>query len=114
MSTAYVIVTVLTIVANASIALADFARARFVLGNMAEVGIPKRRLPLLAVLKAAGAAGLVLGLLGVPVVGVAAATGLVLFFACAVAVHLRARVFHSIAWPGGFLAPALASLVLAP
>ncbi|WP_030598153.1 DoxX family protein [Streptomyces fulvoviolaceus] len=114
MSTTYVIVTVLTIVANVSIASADFARARFVLGNMAEVGIPKRRLPLLAVLKLVGAAGLVLGLLGVPVVGVAAATGLVLLFACAVAVHLRARVFHSIAWPGSFLALALASLVLAP
>ena len=113
MFTAYVIVTVLTIVANVSIAMADLARARFVLGNMAEVGIPKRRLPLLAVLKAAGAGGLLLGLLGVPVIGGLAATGLVLFFACAVAVHIRARVFHSIAWPGGFLALALASLVLA-
>jgi hypothetical protein len=65
------------------------------------------------VLKAAGAAGLLLGLMGVPFVGVAAASGLVLFFAGALAVHIRARVFYNIAVPGGYFALATASLVLA-
>ncbi|WP_189864812.1 DoxX family protein [Streptomyces poonensis] len=113
MFTAYVTVTVLTVLANAVIAAADFARARFVLANMAEVGVQRAWLPWLGVLKAAGAAGLLLGLMGVPVIGVAAATGLVLFFAGAVAVHLRARVLHNIAVPGAYLGLAIASLVLA-
>ncbi|MGI5152146.1 DoxX family protein [Plantactinospora sp. CA-294935] len=66
----------------------------------------------LAALKAAGAAGLLLGLLGVPVVGLAAAIGLVLFFVGAVTVHLRARVFRTLGYAGGFLALAVACLVL--
>jgi DoxX-like family len=106
-------VIAVTIFANAAVAVADFARARFVLANSAEVGVPEAWLPALAVAKAAGAAGLLLGLLGVPVVGVAAAAGLVLFFIGAVAAHVRARVFYNLAFPGFFLALAGASLALA-
>ncbi|MEU5980629.1 DoxX family protein [Streptomyces sp. NPDC047315] len=113
MSTAYVIVTLITVLANAGIAAADFANAKFVLANSAEAGVPRTWLPWLATLKAAGAAGLLLGLLGVPLVGVAAATGLVLFYVGAVAAHVRARVFYNIAFPGGYLALAVASLALA-
>ncbi|WP_328436487.1 DoxX family protein [Streptomyces sp. NBC_00444] len=112
MVTAYVFITVVTIVANAAIAGADFARARFVLANSAAVGVPQSWLPWLGALKAAGAAGLLLGLLGVPGIGIAAATGLVLFFVGAVAAHVRARVFATIVFPGGFLALAVAALVL--
>jgi hypothetical protein len=110
---AYVVVTLVTIAANAWAAIADFAGARFVRANSAELGISRSWIPLLGALKAAGAAGLVLGLLGVRFIGIAAATGLVLFFVGALAVHVRARVFHNIAAPGGFLALAVASLVLA-
>ncbi|MET8154934.1 DoxX family protein [Sphaerisporangium sp. NPDC005289] len=106
-------VTVVTIIANAAIAVADFSRAPFVLANSAEVGVPPGSLPLLGALKAAGAAGLLLGLLGVPVVGPAAAAGLVLFFVGAVAAHLRARVFHNIAFPAAYLLLAVAALTLA-
>lgn len=113
MTTAYAIVTVVTVLANAGIAAADFARAGFVVANSTEVGLPPGRLPWLAALKAAGAAGLLLGLVGVPVVGVAAAAGLVLFFVGAIAAHIRARVYHNIAFPGGYLGLAAASLVLA-
>ncbi|GAA3194009.1 MULTISPECIES: DoxX family protein [Streptomyces] len=113
MFTAYAIITVVTILANAAIAVADFLRAGFVLANSAEVGVPETWLPWLASLKGAGAAGLLLGLLGVPVIGVAAATGLVLFYVGAVTAHLRARVYYNLAVPGGFLALAGASLVLA-
>ncbi|MBA2806585.1 DoxX family protein [Streptomyces sp. KM273126] len=113
MSTAYVIITVTAILANAGIALADLLKAKFVLANSAEVGVPQSRLPWLAALKAAGAAGLLLGLMGVPFIGVAAAVGLVLFFIGAVAAHIRARVYYNIAFPGGYLALAAASLVLA-
>ncbi|MET8053304.1 DoxX family protein [Streptosporangium sp. NPDC005286] len=109
---AYVVVTVITIVANAGVAFADLARAEFVLANSAEVGISQSWIPLLAALKAAGAAGLLLGLLGVRFIGIAAAVGLVLFFIGAIAAHVRARVFHNIAFPGGLFVLAAVSLVL--
>jgi DoxX-like family len=110
---AYVAITVVTILANASIAVADLARARFVIANMDEVHVPRPWLPRLAALKAAGAAGLLLGLAGVPPLGLAAAIGLVLFFTGALATHVRTRVFHNIAVPGIFFALATASLALA-
>ncbi|MGW1892382.1 DoxX family protein [Streptomyces sp. NPDC002004] len=110
---AYAVVTVITIAANSFEAVANLARAKFVLANSAEVGVPPSWLPLLGTLKAAGAAGLLLGLLGVRLVGAAAAIGLVLFYVGAMAAHIRARVFYNIAFPGTFLALAIASLVLA-
>ncbi len=113
MFTAYVTVTVVAVVANAGIAFADLKRARFVLANSAEVGVPESWLPGLAALKAAGAAGLLAGLLGVRPLGLAAAVGLVLFFVGAVGAHVRARVFHNIAFPAGYLALSTAALVLA-
>lgn len=113
MHAAYLVVTVLTIAANAGIAVADFARAGFVLANSAEVGVPRSWLPLLGALKAAGAVGLLLGLLGLRLLGIAAAAGLTLFFVGAVAAHVRAGVYHNIAFPGAYLAMAVASLGLA-
>lgn len=110
---AYVSVTVVTILANGGIAIADFARARFVLANSAEVDVPPSWIPLLATLKVAGAVGLLVGLLGARFIGIAAAIGLVLFFIGAVVAHIRARVFHNIAFPGAYLALATAALVLA-
>ncbi|MEU5993120.1 DoxX family protein [Spirillospora sp. NPDC047418] len=110
---AYVVVTSVTVAINAAIVVADLAKAEFVLANSAEVGVPRASLPLLAALKGAGAAGLVLGLLGLDVIGIAAAAGLVAFFVIAVAAHVRARVFYNIAFPGAYLALAIASLVLA-
>ncbi|HZF87792.1 DoxX family protein [Streptomyces sp.] len=113
MFTAYAIITVITILANAGIAIADFSKAAFVLANSAHVGVPQTWLPWLAALKAAGAAGLLLGLTVAPLIGVAAATGLILFYIGAIAVHIRARVYNNIAAPGGYLALAVASLTLA-
>ncbi|MFI6787070.1 DoxX family protein [Nonomuraea sp. NPDC050383] len=112
MSFAYVVVTVLTIAVNAWAAIADFARAGFVLANSAALGVPHSWIPMLGALKAAGAAGLSLGLLGVPLVGVAAAAGLVLFFTGAVVAHVRIRVYGPIAVPAGYLGLAVACLVL--
>jgi hypothetical protein len=112
-SAAYVIITAVAIAANAGMAVADLARARFVVANSAEVGVPQSWLPPLAILKGAGAAGLLLGLLGVRPLGIAAATGLVLFFIGALAAHVRARVFHNIAFPACFFALAIASAVVA-
>ncbi|MCP2336351.1 DoxX family protein [Actinomadura rupiterrae] len=113
MFAAYVAVTAVAIAANLAIAVADFARAPFVLANAAEVRMPMRLLPVVAVLKTAGALGLLAGLLGVRWLGAAAALGLTLFFACALGAHVRARVFYNIAFPGAFFAVSLAALLLA-
>lgn len=112
MFSAYITVTIVTIAINAGIAAADFARIPFVLKNSAEVDVPHSWIPPLASLKAAGAAGLLLGLLGVPYLGTAAAVGLVLFYVGAVITHVRARVLYNIAFPAGFLALAVATLLL--
>jgi DoxX-like family len=111
MSAAYVLVTIGAIVANAAAAAADFLRIRFVLANAAKLGVAETWLPLLGALKAAGAAGLLIGLLGVRSIGIAAAIGLVLFFIGAIATHIRARDY-SLAPPIFYLALAVASLVL--
>lgn len=110
MFTAYVVITITTIVANAYAAGADFFRAGFVLDNSAKVGVDEAWLPLLGALKAAGAVGLLVGLLGVRPIGIAAAIGLVLFFIGALVTHVRARVFYNLAFPGFFFALAVASL----
>jgi len=112
MSSIYVVVVTVTVLANAAAAVADLAGAPFVLENSAEVGVPRSWLPLLAALKGAGAAGLVLGLVAIPHLAVAAAGGLVAFFVGAMAAHVRARVFHNIAFPGAYLALAVATLTL--
>jgi hypothetical protein len=63
-------------------------------------------------LKGTGAAGLIVGLAGLPLIGALAASGLSLFYLGALIAHLRARVFHSIAFPVLFFVFALASLAL--
>lgn len=105
-------VIVITIALNLWAAGADFMRARFVLANSAELGIPSSWVLPLGLLKAAGALGLLLGLLGVPLIGIAAAVGLVLFFLGALFVHVRARVFHNIAAPAIFFVAAVGSVLV--
>jgi hypothetical protein len=113
MLNAYVVVTLLAIVANSFIATADFVRAGFVLNNSAAVGVPESWLTSLGFLKAAGAGGLLLGLLGVPLIGPAAGVGLVLFFLGAIITHLRARDYSfALAVPLVYLLLAIATLVL--
>jgi hypothetical protein len=106
-------VIVVAVVANAAVAIAIFARANFVMANFGEVSLPRFWTPpVLAALQAAGAAGLLLGLLGVPAIGIAAAAGLVLFFVVAVTMHLRAGAYKSLPSPVFFLGLAVAALVM--
>ncbi|WP_369830766.1 DoxX family protein [Mycobacterium sp. 1245805.9] len=112
MHTAYIAITLTTAVVTAGVAVADLIPAGFVLANSAEVGVPRSWLRPLVAIKLAGAAGLVVGLVGLRALGIAAATGLVLFFVGAVVTHLRARVFYNIAFPGAYLCLSAGTLAL--
>lgn len=105
------IATLVCIVANVFVAVADYAKAGFVLKNSAEVHLPESALPYLATLKLAGAIGLAIGLTVVHWLGVAAGIGLILFFVGALVAHMRARVFYNIAFPGLYLLLSVASAV---
>ena len=91
MFAAYVLVTIVTIAANAFSGVAAILHFQPVLPGMARAGVPESWLTFpIGTLKTAGAAGLLLGLIGVPLIGAAAAIGLILFFVCAIYTHVRA------------------------
>jgi ABC-type cobalamin transport system permease subunit len=111
MLTAYVVAAVLAAAANIYFAIGDFRRLDWVIDNLDRMGVPRSwRFPL-GVLKTIGAIGLLVGI-GVPLIGVIAAVGLVLFFVGAIITHIRARAEAlTYAFPGTLLLLALASLV---
>jgi|SRR5215472_5263018 len=111
MNTVGIVVIVLAIVANAGAAIGDLTKADFILKTSDEVGVDRSWLPVLAALKAAGAVGLLVGLLVFPIIGTLAAAGLVVFFVGALITHIRSRAFHNIYFPGFYLTLATASLV---
>jgi len=110
MFTAYLIVTLLAAAANIFSAALDFTRYKQVLINMAKTGVSESWITMLGILKAAGALGLLVGI-GVPLIGTAAAVGLVLFFVGAIITHLRARDY-SFGLAVAFLLLAVAALAL--
>ncbi len=110
MFTAYIVVTILAAAANIFSATLDFIRFKQILINMARVGVSESWITVLGALKAAGALGLLIGI-GVPLIGIAAASGLILFFVAAIVTHLRAHD-HSFGLAVVFLLLALAALVL--
>jgi hypothetical protein len=110
MFTAYIVVTVLAAAANIFSATFDFIRYKQVLINMAKAGVSESWITMLGILKAAGATGLLVGI-GVPLIGAAAAIGLILFFVGAIITHLRAHD-HSFGLAIVFLLLAAAALVL--
>ena len=110
MFTAYLIVTLPAAAANIFSATLDFIRYKQVLINMAKTGVSESWLTMLGILKAAGAIGLLVGI-GVPLIGTAAAVGLVLFFVGAIITHLRARDY-SFGLAVAFLLLAVAALAL--
>ena len=108
---AYVAVAVLAAGAYGYAAAADFVRPGWIVANMSRLGVPDSWTPYLGVLKGLGALGLVVGI-AVPLIGVAAAVGLVLFFVGAVVTAVRARCYEHLPYPSAFLLPALGALVL--
>jgi hypothetical protein len=92
MSAAYVVVTVLWAAWVGFTAGSVFLRAKWVVQPLADYGVPRSWWPWLGAAKAAGAAGLLFGLF-MPVIGVMAAIGLVLYFIGALATVMRPRVY---------------------
>jgi hypothetical protein len=92
MFTAYVVVTLLAIAADVFSGVAALVHFKPIIPGMLKAGVPESWLTFpIGTLKTAGAFGLLLGLIGVPLIGTTAAIGLVLFFVCAVYTHLLAR-----------------------
>jgi hypothetical protein len=114
MVTAYVALTLAAVAANAFSGIAALAHFKPILPGMARAGVPESWLTFpIGTLKTAGAVGLLLGLLGVPLVGPAAAIGLILFFVCAVYTHIRAGDYSTqFGLANGFLLLATATLVV--
>ena len=111
MSVAYVVVTVLGATMVGFSAGSVFLRAKWVVQPLRDYGVPGSWWPWLGTAKAAGAAGLLVGLV-VPVIGVVAAVGLVLYFTGAVITVLRAHWYSHIPYPLLYVVPVVGSLAL--
>ena len=114
MVTAYVSVTLVAVAFNAFSGIAAMLHFRPILPGMVKAGVPESWLTFpIGTLKTAGAVGLLVGLLGVPLLGAAAAVGLVLFFVCALYTHVRAHDYSpQFGLAIAFLLLAVASLAL--
>ncbi|WP_017568991.1 DoxX family protein [Nocardiopsis halotolerans] len=111
MSTAHIILTLIGAALAAFSAGSVFLRAPWVVQPLTEYGVPRSWWPWLGTAKAAGAAGLLVGLF-VPLVGVMAGIGLVLYFTGAVITVVRARSYAHIPFPLVYAAPVAASLMV--
>lgn len=105
----YLIVTGLAAAANGYAASLNFVGAESVKVVADRVRVSRKWMIPFGTLLAAGAAGLLVGL-AVPMLGKAAAAGLVLYFICAVSAHVRA---HDRGFGGAltFLVLAVAALI---
>lgn len=97
-STAYVATALVTVGFNTFSGFAAMTRFKPIMRTLGpaleRAGVPESWLVWpIGALKAIGALGLVLGLVGVPLIGTAAAFGLILYFTCALYTHLRVSDF---------------------
>jgi hypothetical protein len=93
MTAAYTTVAALTAVALAYAAYMNFVGHESVIAVAERVRVPQSWMLPLGVLLAAGALGLLVGF-AVPLIGTAAAVGIVLYFCVAIGAHLRVRDYQ--------------------
>jgi hypothetical protein len=110
MRIAYVVVTMVVALANSYAAALNFAGAESVKVVADEVRVSRKWMIPFGILLASGAAGLLAGY-AVPVLGTAAAIGLVVYFICAVSAHVRARA-PKVTGAASFLVLAVAALIV--
>lgn len=106
MFVAYVVVAALLGAALLVSGLSKLLRAQWAIEPIAALGVPLSWFPFLGLALVAGAAGLVGGIFWVPI-GIAAASGVVLYFVGALVAHIRANNTDY----GGPIALGLAALV---
>lgn len=111
MHVGYLVITILAALANGYAASLNFVGAESVKLVADKVQVSQRWMIPLGVLLAAGAVGLLVGF-AVPVLGIAAAIGLVVYFICALSAHLRVGD-HGIGGAITFLVLAAAALIMA-
>jgi hypothetical protein len=90
MHIAYIAVTIAVALANCYAAALSLVGAESVRVVADKVRVPQKWMIPLGVLLASGAVGLLVGF-AVPVLGTAAAIGLVIYFICALSAHIRVR-----------------------
>ncbi len=105
------VVTVLLAVVLAAAAMRKLTHREDVVAGYARVGVPEERLNRLAFVLLLGAAGLLLGLAWTPI-GIAAAGGVVVYFALAIAAHVRLDDAANLPTPVAIEAMAVAALAL--
>jgi DoxX-like family len=111
MSTITAVVTVLLAAILAAAAVRKLTHREDVVAGYTKVGVPEERLDHLAFILLLGAAGLLLGLAWAPF-GIAAAIGVVLYFALAIAAHVRHDDAANLPTPVAIEAIAVACLAL--
>jgi hypothetical protein len=113
MLVAYVVVTVVAAIAYAVAAALNFNHNKSVAETAERLRVPVSWQIPLGFLLAAGSLGLVAGF-ALPVLGTAAACGLVLYFLCAAGAHVRVRDTRVLAWVNwaAFFSLAVAALVV--
>lgn len=113
MLAAYAAVTVVAAIAYAYAAALNFAHDKSIAETAERLRVPVSWQVPLGFLLAAGSLGLLAGF-AIPVFGTAAACGLVLYFLCAAAAHIRARDTRLLAWVNcaAFFSLAVAALVV--
>lgn len=90
MGIALIVLAFLLGLAAAGSAVQKLRRDATVVATMHAVGVRDSQIPTLAILELLGVAGLILGI-WIPLLGMAAAIGLALYFLGAVIAHLRVR-----------------------
>ncbi len=111
MSIAYVVITVFAALMVGFSSFSVFARARWIVKPLHDYGVPPSWWPWLGTAKATGAIGLLVGLF-VPVIGVMAGIGLILYFTGAVVTVVHARWYSHVLYPLMYLAPVIGALAL--
>ncbi|MFE0154433.1 DoxX family protein [Nonomuraea sp. NPDC059007] len=111
MSTTATVVTVLAALWVGFSAFSLLRQAEWVVKPLMDYGVPRSWWPWLGAAKAAGSVGLLAGLF-VPVIGLLAGIGLVLYFAGAVVTVLRARSYSTVVYPLLYMGPVIAALTL--
>ncbi|KUL34314.1 DoxX family protein [Actinoplanes awajinensis] len=109
---AYVVAAVVFGLANVNSAVAKFRRVERVTTVLTTSGVPESWFVPLGLLNLAGGIGLLIGIAWRPL-GIAAAAGLVLYFAGAVLAHVRVKDTKGIPLPAALMAVGILTLALA-